>query len=120
MGKSLSKHSRASTHDRTAREGTTSARMVQNWPQRSRPMLYHAHRSHRLATAGPCARVRHPQYAGFSVIMFGFLLRWPTLLKLIMFPDLGVTYVLLARSEERAALDKFGEEYRTYMARTPA
>ena len=83
-------------------------------------VLYHAQRSHRLATAGPYARVRHPQYVGFMVIMFGFLLQWPTLLTLLMFPALVVTYVLLARSEKRAAIAEFGEEYRAYMARTPA
>ena len=83
-------------------------------------VLYHAQRSHRLATAGPYARVRHPQYVGFIVIMFGFLLQWPTLLTLIMFPVLLVTYVVLARSEERSALAEFGDEYRTYMTRTPA
>jgi protein-S-isoprenylcysteine O-methyltransferase Ste14 len=83
-------------------------------------VLYHAQRSHRLATAGPYARVRHPQYVGFIVIMFGFLLQWPTLLTLIMFPALVLTYVLLARSEERAAIAEFGEAYRAYMARTPA
>ena len=83
-------------------------------------VLYHAQHSHRLATAGPYARVRHPQYVGFIVIMFGFLLQWPTLLTLIMFPVLVVTYVVLARSEERSALAEFGDEYRTYMACTPA
>jgi len=83
-------------------------------------VLYRAQRSHRLATAGPYARVRHPQYVGFIVIMLGFLLQWPTLVTLIMFPVLVVTYVVLARSEERDALAEFGEEYRQYMARTPA
>jgi steroid 5-alpha reductase family enzyme len=57
---------------------------------------------------------------GFIVIMLGFLLQWPTLVTLIMFPVLVVTYVVLARSEERDALANFGEEYRQYMARTPA
>ncbi len=82
-------------------------------------VLYHAQRSHRLATAGPYARVRHPQYIGFVVIMFGFLLQWPTLLTLVMFPVLVVTYMVLARSEERDALAEFGDEYRAYMERTP-
>jgi methanethiol S-methyltransferase len=82
-------------------------------------VLYHSQRSHRLAKSGPYARVRHPQYVGFVVIMFGFLLQWPTLLTVVMFPVLVVTYRMLARSEERDALAEFGDEYRAYMERTP-
>lgn len=82
-------------------------------------VLYHAQRSGRLATSGPYARLRHPQYVGFVIIMFGFLLQWPTLLTLIMFPILVLTYSLLAVSEEKDALAQFGEAYRSYMASTP-
>ena len=83
-------------------------------------VLYHAQRTRRLASAGPYARIRHPQYAAFVVIMFGFLLQWPTLLTLIMFPILVAMYVRLARGEERWALQEFGDQYRSYCARTPA
>jgi protein-S-isoprenylcysteine O-methyltransferase Ste14 len=84
------------------------------------PVLYHAQRTHTLAKTGPYASIRHPQYAAFVVIMFGFLLQWPTLLTLLMFPILVAVYVHLARTEERWALDEFGDEYQRYMARTPA
>lgn len=40
-------------------------------------VLYHAQRHRRLAVAGPYARIRHPQYVGF-VLILGFLLQWPT------------------------------------------
>jgi protein-S-isoprenylcysteine O-methyltransferase Ste14 len=56
----------------------------------------------------------------FVLIMFGFLLQWPTLLTLIMFPILVYVYVRLARHEEQTALQEFGDRYRDYMARTPA
>lgn len=36
-------------------------------------VLFHAQREHRLAIRGPYARIRHPQYAAFVLIMFGFL-----------------------------------------------
>ncbi len=72
-----------------------------------------------LATTGPYARVRHPQYAAFILIMFGFLLQWPTLPTLVMFPVLAYVYMRLARREEAAALEEFGEEYEAYMSRTP-
>src|SRR5215831_3022264 len=43
-------------------------------------VLYIAQRKNNIATDGPYARVRHPQYIGFISIMFGFLLQWPTLI----------------------------------------
>ena len=82
-------------------------------------VLYAAQRTHQLATSGPYAHVRHPQYGGFILIMSGFLLQWPTLLTVLMFPVLVTMYVLLAQREERDALAEFGEQYRRYMARTP-
>jgi protein-S-isoprenylcysteine O-methyltransferase Ste14 len=51
--------------------------------------------------------------------MFGFLLQWPTLLTLAMFPVLVFMYVRLAKGEERAALAELGEDYRRYMADVP-
>ena len=83
-------------------------------------VLYAAQRTHTLATTGPYARVRHPQYAAFIVIMFGFLLQWPTILTLVMFPVLLAMYVRLARREERDAMAEFGDAYARYAARTPA
>lgn len=83
-------------------------------------VLYKAQREHQLATTGLYARLRHPQYVGFSLIMLGFLFQWPTLLTLVMFPILGVMYVRLARREEREALAEFGDAYARYAATTPA
>lgn len=83
-------------------------------------VLYEAQREGVLATTGPYAYVRHPQYAGFVLIMFGFILQWPTLLTLAMFPVLAYMYVRLARFEEREVEAAFGATYRHYAARTPA
>jgi protein-S-isoprenylcysteine O-methyltransferase Ste14 len=82
-------------------------------------VLYRAQQSHALATSGPYAYVRHPQYAAFILIMLGFLVQWPTLLTVAMFPVLVVMYVRLARREEREALSAFGDAYRRYMADVP-
>ena len=68
---------------------------------------------------GAYARIRHPQYVAFVLIMFGFLLQWPTLITLVMFPILVFMYVRLARREEREAITAFGAEYERYMVRTP-
>ena len=83
-------------------------------------VLYEAQRGHTLATTGAYATVRHPQYVGFVLVMFGFLLQWPTLLTLLMFPVLVYMYVRLARTEEQEALRQFGDAYRKYMERVPA
>lgn len=82
-------------------------------------VLYDAQRQSSLATTGPYAYVRHPQYIGFVLIMFGFLLQWPTLLTLAMFPVLVWMYARLARSEEREVAAEFGDAYRRYAARVP-
>jgi protein-S-isoprenylcysteine O-methyltransferase Ste14 len=82
-------------------------------------VLHRAQQSHHVATSGPYARIRHPQYVGFVLIMFGFLLQWPTLVTLALFPLLVAMYVLLARREEREAEADFGEEWRRYAAHIP-
>ena len=82
-------------------------------------VLYTAQRQHQLATTGVYARIRHPQYVGFIAIMFGFLLQWPTILTLIMFPLLVWMYVRLGRAEEGEALREFGPPYVRYAAATP-
>jgi protein-S-isoprenylcysteine O-methyltransferase Ste14 len=83
-------------------------------------VLYLAQQEKRLATTGLYARIRHPQYAAFILIMFGFLLQWPTLLTMLMLPVLVWMYVRLARAEERDALAAFGQEYEEYCSRTPS
>lgn len=82
-------------------------------------VLYQAQQRGELATAGPYAYVRHPQYVGFILVVFGFLLQWPTLLTLAMFPVLVWMYVRLARDEEREAISRFGDGYRLYAATVP-
>ena len=83
-------------------------------------VLYQAQAAGTLAMAGPYAYVRHPQYAAFIVIMAGFLLQWPTLVTLVMFPVLVTVYVQLAAREEREVRAEFGEVWDHYAARTPA
>lgn len=83
-------------------------------------VLHRAQQNGKLATTGWYARLRHPQYIAFIMIMFGFLLQWPTIPTVVMFPILVIVYVRLAHSEERMALEAFGEQYRHYMENTPA
>ena len=83
------------------------------------PVLYQAVQGNKLATTGPYARIRHPQYVAFVLVMFGFLLQWPTLITLLLFPVLLLVYARLARTEERDTEARFGERWREYAARTP-
>ena len=82
-------------------------------------VLYHAQRRHEVAVTGPYRWVRHPQYIGFVAIMFGFLLQWPTLVTLVMFPVLVVMYVRLAIREEHDSERKFEADWRAYASATP-
>jgi len=81
--------------------------------------LHRAQRKKSLATTGPYALVRHPQYVAFITIMTGFLLQWPTILTVLMYPVLVVMYVQLARMEEGESREYFGEAYDRYMEETP-
>jgi len=79
---------------------------------RAWPVLWKAQSEELLATTGPYAAVRHPQYVGF-------LLQWPTLLTVAMFPILALAYARLARAEEREVRAAFGAGYDAYAAATP-
>lgn len=83
-------------------------------------VLYRTQRENKLATTGPYAYLRHPQYVAFILIMFGFLLQWATILTLLMFPILVWMYVRLAKREEREVRDQFGKEYEVYAMQVPA
>jgi protein-S-isoprenylcysteine O-methyltransferase Ste14 len=82
-------------------------------------VLFQAQRERRLATGGAYARVRHPQYLGLILIMVGFLLQWPTLATLVMFPVLVVVYRRLALREERDVCAECGAAYDAYAANVP-
>lgn len=83
------------------------------------PVLLRAAKENRLATTGLYARVRHPQYVGFLAIMVGFLLQWPTLPTLVMFPVLVYIYRRLSLGEEKVVADQFGSVWDDYADRTP-
>ena len=82
-------------------------------------ILWKAQRRHKLANTGIYAYIRHPQYVAFILIMLGFLLQWPTLPTLIMFPILTYMYIKLALKEEKDAEAEFGDAWHRYAAVTP-
>jgi protein-S-isoprenylcysteine O-methyltransferase Ste14 len=81
--------------------------------------LHKAQQNNSVATTGPYKYVRHPQYVAFIAIMIGFLIQWPTILTILMFPVLVRMYLWLSKREEQEAIEQFGDEYVKYAARTP-
>ena len=75
--------------------------------------VHRAHREQRLATDGLYGIVRHPQYTGIFIAIFGQLVHWPTIPTLVLCPLIVLAYYRLGRREEQAMRARFGEEYRT-------
>lgn len=88
---------------------------AQGWRQ-----LYRAQKQKRLATSGLYSLVRHPQYTGLFIGLFGEgVVHWLTVFSVALFPVIVLVYWLLARREERRVLEEFGDEYRAYQRRVP-
>jgi len=88
---------------------------IQGWRE-----LYRARQQNRLATDGLYALVRHPQYSGLFLGLFGEgVVHWPTVFSITVFPLIVLAYVMLARREEKNVLEAFGDEYRAYQQQVP-
>jgi len=81
--------------------------------------IYKAQKKDELVTGGLYRYMRHPQYTGIFLALFGQLIHWPTAPTLVLFPVIVWVYYRLSRREEKAMIEKFGEEYRAYMRRVP-
>jgi protein-S-isoprenylcysteine O-methyltransferase Ste14 len=82
--------------------------------------LHRARKENRLVTDRLYSLVRHPQYTGLFIALFGEgIVHWPTVFSVALFPVIVLAYYLLARSEERKVEEEFGDEYREYKKRVP-
>ena len=82
--------------------------------------LYRAHEQGRLATAQLYGLVRHPQYTGLFIALFGEgVVHWPTIFSVTLFPIIIVAYTLLAYREEKDMMTKFSSQYDSYRRRVP-
>lgn len=82
--------------------------------------LYVAHKENRLATTGLYSFVRHPQYTGLFIGLFGEgIVHWPTIFSVALFPIIVVIYTMLAYREEKQVLTEFGDKYQQYKEQTP-
>ena len=78
-----------------------------------------AQRQNQLAMDRLYGVVRHPQYTGIFLALFGQLIHWPTIPTLLLFPFIVWIYVRLARKEERTMVERFGRLYLAYMRQVP-
>ena len=82
--------------------------------------VYRARKEDRLVTGGLYRFVRHPQYTGLFIALFGEgVVHWPTIFSVALLPLIIVAYYFLARKEERDMIGHFGDRYREYMRRVP-
>ena len=82
--------------------------------------LHRARKENRLVTDRLYGLVRHPQYIGLFLALFGEgVVHWPAIFSVALFPVIVVAYYFLARSEERNVEEQFGDEYRAYRNRVP-
>ena len=82
--------------------------------------IHQARKEEKLVTEGVYSRMRHPQYTGLFIIVFGEgIVHWPTIVSVAAFPIIVLAYTLLARKEERRMVEKFGDEYREYRRHVP-
>lgn len=88
--------------------------LIEGWRE-----VYKARQEDRLVTDGLYGLVRHPQYTGIFIALFGQLIHWPTIITVALFPVIVGVYVQLARKEERQMIEQFGERYEAYRQRVP-
>lgn len=88
--------------------------LIEGWRE-----VYLANNEGRLATDRLYAVVRHPQYTGIFLGLFGQLLHWPTMPTLVLFPVIVWAYYRLARKEEQQMLEQFGMQYAVYQQQVP-
>lgn len=90
-----------------------------NWVHALEPTQFLQKKHDELVTSGPYRHVRNPIYLGCFVFIIALALvaaNW-----LLLLPVLFITPIIYAQipNEERMLIDRFGDEYREYMKRTP-
>lgn len=71
-----------------------------------------------MATQGLYRYIRHPQYTGFFLFLFGSVINWPTIATVLTLPLLCFVYWRLANAEEIDSRAIFGDAYDDYARRT--
>lgn len=88
--------------------------LIVGWQQ-----VYRAREERRMAVGGIYVLMRHLQYTGIILAVFGQIVHWPTIVTVALFPFIVFVYARLARKEEREMLRRFGRAYQDHLDRTP-
>ncbi len=72
-----------------------------------------------FTTCGVYAIVRHPEFLGHMLIIFGLMMISRTILSVLVFSILIAMLYLGILYEEKENLKKFGKNYEDYMKRVP-
>jgi protein-S-isoprenylcysteine O-methyltransferase Ste14 len=78
-----------------------------------------AHRPEKVVTEGIYAKVRHPQYLGFTLMQIGFAFLVSGWYALLSTPLVVLMLWLFARKEEKELVKEFGADYEEYRGRVP-
>jgi methanethiol S-methyltransferase len=76
------------------------------------------HRANGLVSTGLYRYIRHGQYTGIFLFTLGWILHWPSVITLLLWPVLIGAYVWLAKQEEKQAIEEFGTAYIEYAKKT--
>lgn len=72
-----------------------------------------------MVTTGVYGYSRHPQYLGIMLVTTGWIIHWPTILTLLMWPALAAMYYRLAKEEEGLLMKEHPKEYGRWRKDTP-
>jgi len=75
-------------------------------------------RGHTLVTGGIYGLIRHPSYLGLLINSLGWALAFRAWIGVLLFAMTIPPLIARIRSEENLLRDQFGEEYKSYCART--
>lgn len=88
--------------------------LIEGWRE-----VYVATKAQQLATDKLYGVVRHPQYTGIFLAVFGQLIHWPTIPTLVLFPVIVWAYYRLSKREEEKMIEEFGSDYEEYRRNVP-
>ena len=87
-------------------------------PSRTGDELFPFERTSRLVDAGLYRHIRHPLYASLLFLAWGFYLKHPLRLELLLACSASFFLILAARIDEIECAAHFGDAYRAYMKST--
>jgi len=76
------------------------------------------HKAEGLVTDGIYKFIRHPQYTGIFLFTLGWIIHWPSVITLLLWPVLIGSYIWLSIQEEKELVEIYGQAYIEYANKT--